>query len=96
MVKILKNGGLYEADGKTMRAKVKVAFAHAALNDLVFVASLYSWYTRRDDKLNVPSGLNMLISCVMFPVLMFSANLGGTLTYNYGVGLNIGSKNKTK
>ena len=95
LVKILQNGGLYEADKKTMRAKVKVAFAHAALNDLVVVASIYSWYTRRGEKGMAPKGLELLMSVVLFPVLMFSANLGGTLTYNFGVGMNIGKKNKT-
>lgn len=94
LVQIVKNGGLYEADGKTIRTKVKITLAHAAANDVVLFASIYNWYTRRSEKMLAPDGLNIAISCIMLPLLLWSANLGGTLVYNYGTGLNIGSKNK--
>ena len=98
MYKAIGNGGLYQADGQTLRPKIKVTMVHAALNDVAFLASLYSWWTRRGNVGLVPSDLNVLISGVLFPVLMYSASLGGRLTYNYGMGMNLagGKKEKTK
>ena len=92
---MINKGGMYEADGKTMRAKVKTTLSHAALNDLALIASIYSWYIRRDNVGLLPSGVNLLISALMLPGLFYSANLGGTLVYNYGVGLSMGNKGKS-
>lgn len=74
-LKIYGNGGLYEADGKTIRAKMKMTIAHAALNDLVAVASIWSWWDKSTNVGNLPSGLNVLSSAMLFPILMYSANL---------------------
>ena len=40
----------------------------------------------------VPSDVNMVISACLFPLLMFGAAMGGSLTYNHGVGLSLGRK----
>lgn len=95
LVQIYKNGGLYEADGKTMRAKMRIGLLHAALNDVVLAASVWTWYTRNTEKYTQPNVLHVLLSCVMLPALLFSANLGGTLVYNYGAGLSIGKAGKS-
>jgi len=91
-VKIYQNGGLYEADGKTIRRKLKMTLAHAAMNDVVAVASIVSWLDKRSNPGNLPAGWNVVSSAVLFPILMYSANLGGTLVYNLGTGLNIKTK----
>jgi uncharacterized membrane protein len=96
---IKKNGGPWakDANGKatsTMVPKIKATISHALVNDLVFAVGIYSWYTRRavENIGNVPSQENIVISAVLLPMLMFSAALGGSLTYNHGVGLNLGRK----
>lgn len=100
---IKKNGGPWEKDAATGKAKntmvprIKATITHAIMNDLVFVAGLYSWYIRKDKEGftnigHVPSHTNLIISCVLLPMLMMSAKIGGTLTYNHGVGLNLGRK----
>jgi len=94
LIKMYNNGGLYEADGQTMRPKMKIALSHAAMNDLILLASVYSWYLRRDNVGLAPTGFSIMLSAVMLPVLFYSANLGGTLTYNYGVGLNMAKRAK--
>ncbi|KIW66697.1 hypothetical protein PV04_06004 [Phialophora macrospora] len=99
---IKKNGGPWEkgADGKaksTMVPRIKATITHAIINDLVFVANLYSWYLRKDKEgaLNVgkiPTNTNLIISAALLPFLLISAKIGGTLVYNHGVGLNLGRK----
>jgi uncharacterized membrane protein len=87
--------GMYEADGKTLKPKMKTAFTHAAMNDVMVALAAYSWFVRRDRTGGmIPTGLNVLVAAVSLPGLMFSANLGGTLVYNYGVGLQAGKKGK--
>ncbi|KAI9846374.1 MAG: hypothetical protein M1830_007454, partial [Pleopsidium flavum] len=34
-----------------------------------------------------PSGMNVILSALMLPSLMFSAYLGGAMVYKYGVGV---------
>jgi len=94
-MKIYQNGGLYEADGKTLRPKMKTTLMHAAANDVVLLASGFSWYVRRANPGYLPRNVNLCISAVMLPTLLWSAAMGGTLTYNHGAGLNIVGKDKS-
>ncbi|KIV90399.1 hypothetical protein PV10_07709 [Exophiala mesophila] len=99
---IKKNGGPWEKDasGKpksTMVPRIKATITHAIVNDLVFVANIYSWYLRKDKEgvINVgkvPTQTNLIISAVLLPFLIIGAKIGGTLTYNHGIGLNLGRK----
>jgi len=99
---IKKNGGPWEKDAQgkaksTMVPRIKATITHAIVNDLVFVVNLFSWYLRKDKAgaVNVgkiPSNTNIILSAVLLPTLMFAAKIGGTLTYNHGVGLNLGRK----
>lgn len=73
MKKIYSNGGLYEADNKTMRPKMKIGLIHAAMNDVVLAAGALTWYTRSAD--TAPGLGHVLLSMVMLPALMWSANL---------------------
>ncbi len=43
----------------------------------------------------VPTTTNVLISALNLPSLLYSADLGGKLVYNYGVGLAMGKKGKS-
>ncbi|KAK5458470.1 hypothetical protein LTS15_004552 [Exophiala xenobiotica] len=99
---ISKNGGPWEKDAQgkaksTMVPRIKAGITHAAINDLVFIANLYSWYIRKDKEgaLNpgkTPNQTNLIISMVLLPFLLMSAKIGGTLVFNHGVGLNLGRK----
>ena len=60
---------------------MKIVIAHAAFNDVVLAAGVYSWWSRSADA--APTGVDIAISAVMLPALLWSANLGGTLVYNY-------------
>jgi len=60
---------------------MKIVIAHAAFNDVVLAAGVYNWWSRAADV--APTGAEIIISAVMLPALLWSANLGGTLTYNY-------------
>jgi hypothetical protein len=71
--KIYSNGGLYEADNKTMRPKMKIGLIHAAVNDIVLAAGALTWYTRSAEQ--APGMGHILLSMVMLPALLYSANL---------------------
>lgn len=99
---IKKNGGPWEKDAQgkaksTMVPRIKATITHAIVNDLIFVANLYSWYLRKDKEgaINlgkVPFQTNVIISAVLLPCLALASKIGGTLVFNHGVGLNLGRK----
>jgi len=96
---VKKNGGPWEKDaaGKqknTIVPRIQAAMTHAFLNDIVFVANLYSWYIRKDTASQgyVPSGVNLAISAVLLPIFLLGAKIGGSLVFNHGIGLNLGRK----
>jgi len=88
----IKTQGMYEADGKTLKPKVKVIAAHAVANDVVIAASAYMWWVRRQSNspTYAPDGWMVGLSAVLGVALLFAANLGGSLVYNYGIGLRMG------
>ena len=68
--------------------KAQTAVTHALLNDLVLFGAIYNWWTRRDTPGFEPSGVNLFISCLFaLPTTLFAAYLGGSLVYNYGMGV---------
>jgi uncharacterized membrane protein len=85
---------LIKRDGFTS-PKAKTALAHAFLNDLVFFGAMYNWWTRRDVPGFEPSTANLAISSAFtLPTGIYAAYLGGSLVYDYGMG--IGRKSKAK
>ncbi|WPH01678.1 Hypothetical protein R9X50_00453000 [Acrodontium crateriforme] len=106
-VKLISKQGMYEADGKTLRTKVKATFAHAITMDTVLAVATYIWMTRRalvtesfSGKMGLataysPADWMVGVEAGLMAVFLFSAGIGGTLVYNYGVGfqsLSAGSK----
>lgn len=99
LVKMIKKQGMHDAEGN-VRTKVKATIAHAIANDIVIFASTYIWYTRRSQVKNsiagrvpgtesavyAPSKGIVFAEFVITAILLFAANIGGVLTYNYGVG----------
>jgi uncharacterized membrane protein len=70
-----------------MHPKMKVAFLHAALNDVAVFGSVYNWWSRRNVVGYAPSDTNVLLSVNMLVALLASAWLGGLMVYEYGVGV---------
>lgn len=95
--KMIQSQGLYEQDKKTIKPKVKITLAHAAINDVVIAVSAYIWWIKRQGTIVTyqPDTWVVGASVLLGLALVFTANLGGTLTYNYGVGMSI-AKGKGK
>jgi len=74
---------------KRVHPKLKTAFVHALLNNIVIVGAAWNWYSRRRNVMNAPRGLNVLVSAITAPILGFAAYLGGKLVFDYGVGVNL-------
>lgn len=102
-MKMIQKQGMYEADNKTIKPKVKATIAHAVVNDLVIAVNTYVWYQRRANArgaLATKGGLGTAASAfapetwmviaqgVALGLMLFGANIGGALTYNYGVGFS--------
>ncbi|KAF2196632.1 hypothetical protein GQ43DRAFT_467033 [Delitschia confertaspora ATCC 74209] len=86
---------LIKRDG-TNSPKARTGIMHAALNNLVLSGAVYNWWTRRHAPGFEASGTNLAISSlVALPTVFFSAYLGGSLVYNYGMGMGK-SSNKGK
>ncbi|KAF2436438.1 hypothetical protein EJ08DRAFT_147007 [Tothia fuscella] len=84
---------LQKSENKTavvqrMHPKLKVAFIHAALNDIAVAGSVYNWWTRSTLVGNAPTNLNVILSAALLVGISFSGYLGGVMTYDYGVGVN--------
>ncbi|EON67570.1 hypothetical protein W97_06938 [Coniosporium apollinis CBS 100218] len=93
---MIQSNGLWEvikreSDGKVvyggMNPKVRHGIFHALMNDVVLVASLYDWWTRRNTTGFIPTGTHQVMSAAALPMLFFSAYLGGAMVYKYGVGV---------
>lgn len=103
-LKMVKAQGIYEQDKKTIKTKVKVTLAHAVVNDIVIAASAYSWWCKRQQGVTsmLTKGVNPIayepenwqvgLSVALGVFLLFAANLGGSLVYDYGMGLAMGKK----
>jgi len=68
--------------------KARTGVAHAMLNDLGVFALAYNWWTRRAVNDFAPSTTNLAISVALaLPASSFAAYLGGSLVYEYGMGV---------
>lgn len=101
-MKMIQKSGMYEKDG-SIRAKVKATIAHAVVNDVVIAANTYIWYQRRlavKESLSGKVGIDaayrpetwmVLGEAVMTVLMLVGANIGGNLTYVFGIGLGGGN-----
>lgn len=80
-----------------MHPKLKIAFLHAALNDVAIVGTGYTWWARRSIAGNAPTETGVLVSAGLLFSLLFSAFLGGKLVYEHGVGVaRVGEADRIK
>ena len=69
--------------------KAKVGAMHALLNDVALITTVYNWWTRSQQVGFTPSTTNVLLSAALaLPMTMYSAYLGGSLVYEYGMGFS--------
>jgi uncharacterized membrane protein len=69
-------------------SKVRTMALHALLNDIAVVGAVYNAWSRRQAEGFMVTGFNVAVSAVLMgAVVMYSAYLGGTLVYKYGVGV---------
>jgi|SRR5690242_10399739 len=79
---------LIQRDGFQSK-KAKVGAVHALLNDIALIGTIYNWWTRSQQIGFTPSTTNVLVSAgLALPVTMYSAYLGGSLVYEYGMGFS--------
>jgi uncharacterized membrane protein len=85
----LKKADDKAAVAKKVHPKVKFAFTHAIMMDIVVAGAGYNWYTRRSTAVNAPGDINVLISALTLPLFGAAGYLGGLLVQEYGVGVNV-------
>lgn len=113
-MQLFQKQGMYEADGKTLKTKVKATIAHAVVNDVVLAANAFVWWSRRkaaegtlmgklgagtlatSEAAYVPATWMVVAEALSMGLLFFGANIGGSLTYNYGVGFSAASSKGKK
>ncbi|KZM28143.1 uncharacterized protein EKO05_0005828 [Ascochyta rabiei] len=77
--------------------KAKVGAVHALINDIALFATIYNWWTRSQQVGFAPSSTNVFVSSALaLPLTMYSAYLGGSLVYEYGMGFTRGNSKKTQ
>ena len=81
---------------KNVHPKVKTAFVHALLNDVVIAGAVWNWSSRSGNAMNAPTWVNVLVSAVTAPVLAFAILLGGKMVFDYGVGVSFGKYGSSK
>jgi uncharacterized membrane protein len=85
-----------QRDGLSSK-KARIGLLHATLNDLTTAAAVYNWWTRRGTPGFTPTDTNIFLSAVAaLPATMFSAYLGGSLVYIYGMGFRGGQAKAKK
>lgn len=104
---MIQKQGMYESDGSTVKTKVKATIAHAVAMDVLLAVSSWIWYERRqvseggmdlekssiDDAAVYAHSTSFVVAeFLTLGLLLLGANIGGTLTYNYGVGFSSLSK----
>ncbi|GAA6035731.1 hypothetical protein JCM8097_005673 [Rhodosporidiobolus ruineniae] len=67
--------------------KLKTTLTHATLNDLVVGVAAYNWWVRRQSSQLILPRTNAILAAVALPVFFYSAYLGGSLVYEYSVGV---------
>jgi uncharacterized membrane protein len=75
------------ATAQKMHPKMKLGFAHAAMNDACVAASVYTWWTRSTNPGYAPDELHLIISAVSFLLLSTAGWLGAAMVYEHGVGV---------
>lgn len=81
---------------KDVHPKVKIAFVHAILNDIVIAGAVWNWSSRSGNAMNAPSWVNVLVSAVTAPILGLAMFLGGKMVFDYGTGVSFGRSQRAK
>lgn len=93
---LAQKGGIYEPGQNRVRRQVKTLLAHAALNDIVLLASVLCWWVRRNSggSASVPPLWMTVLSAALVGIQLFAAGLGSTLVYGHSTGYGNLAKGK--
>lgn len=70
-----------------MHPKMKLGFAHAAMNDACVAMSAYQWWMRSQTASHAPDEVALIIAAVSFVLLNVAGYLGAAMVYDHGVGV---------
>ncbi|GAM86837.1 hypothetical protein ANO11243_048570 [Dothideomycetidae sp. 11243] len=91
-VQIFQTTGVWEKGGG-LKPKVKAVLFHAITMDIILAAAAWVWSGRdRNEVAFTKEWGRAGIAVALSLALMFSMNLGGQLTYNWGMGMTMGKK----
>jgi uncharacterized membrane protein len=89
-------GPVIQRDGFSSK-KAQTGVLHALVNDITVFGAAYNWWHRRAENGFIPTTSNVAVSAAVVPLVFFAAYLGGSLTYQYGMGIgNRSAKGKKK
>lgn len=96
-IKQVSTSGLKDESG-AVKSKFKTMAMHALVNDAVVAGSAYVWYCKRQGLLTTfaPETWMVGVQILLGLALVWAGHLGGALTYNYGMGLNVAGSKKNK
>lgn len=87
---MVQKSGIYNEAG-IIRPKVKATFTHALLSDAVMAATAYIWWLRQAKGGEVlAEGWMVGLEAALLAGIVVVGGIGGTLTYNFGVGMSVG------
>lgn len=95
--KAVQAQGLTDESG-AVKSKFKTMIAHAVFNDVVTAGAAWVWWCKHQSSLQTYAPANWMVGVqvLLGMALLWAAHLGGSLTYNYGMGLNVGAAGKAK
>lgn len=71
-----------------MHPKMKMAFAHAAMNDISVAGSVYLWWIKKSAPGYAPTEMSIYVSIGLMALLFTAGYLGAELVYDHGVGVS--------
>ncbi|CZT22116.1 uncharacterized protein RCC_07985 [Ramularia collo-cygni] len=83
---MISKGGLKDESG-SLRPKVKATFTHAILSDIMLAVTTYVWWAKHNGE---SAAWIVPVEGLLLASMLVVGGTGGTLTYNYGVGMSIG------
>lgn len=84
---MISKSGLKDESG-SLRPKVKTTLLHAGLSDVVMATTAWIWWKKQAGE---SAAWMIPVEALLLGGIVVVGGLGGTLTYNFGVGMSIGN-----
>lgn len=82
---MISKAGLKDESG-SLRPKVKATLTHAGLSDLVMAVTAWIWWAKYNGE---AAGWMVPVEGLLLAGIVVVGGIGGTLTYNFGVGMSL-------